>query len=143
MNFLNSMKVIIICFIISTIMACAQVPEECDQSLSFLTGSWAGQFDQPGFDLYLMFMEVENIDACNFTGRLRWPSYGIITKMEGYLSDNTLYWTETEVIEGNESGIILNGTYISDYDSSGTLEGNWYYPEDDSYGGSFIIYKIE
>jgi hypothetical protein len=143
MNFLKTMKAVIISCTIFTIMGCAQVPEECDPSLSFLKGSWAGQFDQPGFDLYLIFMVVEDIDVCNFSGRLSLPSYEIITKMEGYLSANNLYWTETEVIEGDESGIILNGTYISDYDSSGILEGNWYYPEDDSYGGSFILYKME
>lgn len=116
-------------------------PPGSGKDLQFLIGEWSGEFDQDGFGVYPMEMEVTEVDGLNFAGQLRWPSLSnSVTTMEGFLRNDTLFWTETELLQG--SGIVLNGDYIVPFESEDELSGEWFYPnQPTNAGGIFTITK--
>jgi hypothetical protein len=116
-------------------------PPGSGKDLQFLIGEWSGEFDQDGFGVYPMEMEVTQVNDQSFSGELRWPSLrNSITTMEGFFRNDTLFWTETELLQG--SGIVLDGNYIVPFREEEELTGSWFYPnQPENSGGTFTITK--
>lgn len=111
----------------------------CNVEYNKLAGDWIGTFDQYNLTEYEMLMFVEeSSDECQFSGRLQWPSLNnSITTMEGYFENDSIFFTETEILQG--SNIVLNGLYKAVFESETTITGTWDYPNGGAEGGSFKI----
>jgi len=102
-------------------------------------GEWEGTFDQYNFTEYPMIMDIQETIDCEFFGELRWPTLdNSITTMEGYFRNDSLFFTETQLLQG--SNIVLNGAYIATYERN-TISGIWNYPNNGAEGGNFSITK--
>ncbi len=66
-----------------------------------------------------------NKDRNTIKGTLTWPTLNSINKIEGYISDGTLYFEETEYVKRGDA--ILNCVYTVTYNKSkGIFKGTWY-----------------
>jgi hypothetical protein len=130
------------CCLAFLISSCQKEEETYCIDIEFLRGKWEGSFDQYSSYEYPMVMEVTEIDGCNFSGFLEWPTLrNSITTMEGYHRNDTIYWTEPELLQG--SGILLDGHYVSIFSSTRTINGFYYMPKNINMEvGAFTLSKI-
>jgi len=131
------------CYCLVFLISSCQKSEEvnCHTDIEFLRGKWEGSFDQYNSHEYPMVMEVDEINGNEFSGTLGWPTLrNSITTMEGYLRNDTIYWTEPALLQG--SGILLNGHYVSIFSSTRKIDGFYYMPNNKNLeGGAFSITK--
>lgn len=114
---------------------------ELGEDLSFLLGTWQGNFLQISINLeYPIILEVDQIDGSTFSGTITYPTFSnSITRMEGFCRNDSIIFSEVELLQG--SNILLNGTYIVPPSGVGntTLSGSWFFPDSDVLGGIFAL----
>ena len=142
---INSVQILLVSLFTSFLFfscekECTEPKSPCSQeTIRTLLGTWEGEFDQFNFGQYPMILEVEMIDECNFSGKHRWTTLqNSVTTMEGFMRNDTLFWTEPELLQG--SNIVLNGNYVAVFSDENTLSGSWTYPNG-GLGGTFAISK--